>query len=401
VFCIPKNFIKHLQTHFQNNKNNNLMRTIILVLAATTILYSCGDKQQEGAPAQTAVSLPVMRIHNGTATTTSEYPATIEGAVDIEIRPQVGGNLEKLYVDEGAYVTKGQPLFKINELPYREQLNNALANLHGAEATLINAQLEVEKLTPLVANKVVSDYQLKSAQAFLTIAQANVGQAKAMVGTANINLGYTLIKAPVDGYIGRLPKKQGSLVSPSDVEPLTFLSDVREVHVYFSLGETDFIGFKSQYSDKSLEDGTVALPPVSLLLADNSTYAERGQIDMVAGQFDKNTGAITVRATFPNSKGLLRSGNTGRVSLGVAHENTLLIPQEATMEVQDKIFVFALDKDNKVSKKPINVIGKSGTDYLVGAGVKSGDRIVYKGFEYLQDGAVVAPEKMNADLVKN
>lgn len=169
-------------------------------------LISCTDKTE--APVAAAPSLPVFDIQSASANTDSEYPASIQGTVDVEIRPQVSGNLERVFVDEGAYVTKGQSLFKINEQPFREQLNNALASLHGAEAALINAQLEIDKLTPLVQNKVVSEYQLKTAKASHRIASANLDQAKAVVGSAKINLGYTTITAPVSGYIGRLPKNK-------------------------------------------------------------------------------------------------------------------------------------------------------------------------------------------------
>ena len=337
--------------------------------------------------------MPVYAIQSENATTDSEYPASIQGTVDVEIRPQVSGNLEKIFVDEGAFVSKGQPLFKINEQPYREQLNNALASLHGAEAALINAQLEIDKLTPLVQNKVVSEYQLKTAKASHRIASANLDQAKAMVGSAKINLGYTTITAPVSGYIGRLPKKQGSLVSPADIEPLTKLSDVHEVYAYFSLGETDFINFKAQYSGNTINDKIKTLPPVSLILADNNAYAQTGKIDMVDGQFDKNTGAITLRATFPNANGTLRSGNTGRVRLGIKHNDAILVPQSATIEMQDKVFVFTVNKENKVTKAPITIIGKSGTNYLIKDGVKSGDQIVLSGIDKLQEGQAIQPEK--------
>lgn len=354
-------------------------------------LIACSDKTE--APVAAAPSLPVFDIQNASASTDSEYPAAIQGTVDVEIRPQVSGNLDKVFVDEGAYVTKGQPLFKINEQPFREQLNNALANLHGAEAALINAQLEVDKLTPLVQNKVVSEYQLKTAKASHRIASANLDQAKAVVGSAKINLGYTTITAPVSGYIGRLPKKQGSLVSAADIEPLTKLSDVHEVYAYFSLGETDFINFKAQYSGNTINDKIKNLPPVTLILADNNAYAETGKIDMVDGQFDKNTGAITLRATFPNSKGLLRSGNTGKVRLEIQHGDAILVPQSATIEMQDKVFVFTVDKENKVTKSPITIIGKSGTNYLIKDGVKSGDQIVLSGIDKLQEGQAIQPEK--------
>lgn len=290
-------------------------------------------------------------VNEADAHTIKEYPAAIRGITDIEIRTQVGGTLERVYVDEGAYVTKGQLLFKINERPFREQLNITIANVNAAKAALINTQLEIDKLTPLVQNKVVSDFQLKSAQAAHQVALSNLEQAKAMVENAKIDLGYSNVHAPVSGYIGRLPKRQGSLLSPTDVEALTTVSNVSQVYVYFSLGEIDFIQFKNQNLGTTLSDKVKNLPPVTLELADKSAYQEVGKIDVVNGQFDPNTGSIMLRATFPNPQGILRSGNTGKIQLKIKHDHAILVPQEATVEVQDKVFVYALDGANKVTKK--------------------------------------------------
>ena len=365
---------------------------IILIAIIAISLFSCSPKPQT-AQAPPPPALPVAAVVTGNQTTYQEYPASIEGTVNVEVRPQVSGSLDKVFVDEGAFVNAGQPIFKINEQPYRAALNNALASLHAAEAALGNAQIEVDKLTPLVANKVVSDYQLKTAKATYQVAKANIESAKANVATAQINLGYTLIKAPVSGYIGRLLKKQGSLVSPQDVEALTQLSDVHDVHVYFSLGEKDFVGFKDQYEGATLKDKLKHLPAVSLLLADGSEYAKQGKIDVIDGQFDKTTGAITVRATFSNPQGLLRSGNTGKVRLSLQHNNALIVPQSATIDMQDKVFVYALADSNKVKKSPITIIGTSGENYLVKDGVKAGDQIVLSGIDKLQEGMVIAPQK--------
>jgi len=387
---IPEIFTRE---NVQPIKTKMKMKNVIITsFILALVLSSCADKNQAPSAPPPPV-LPVLAITSANTITDSEYPASIQGTVDVEIRPQVSGNLDRIFVDEGAYVNKGQTLFKINERPFREQLNNALASLHAAEAALINANLEVDKLTPLVQNKVVSDYQLKTAKASQKIAAANIEQAKAMVGSAKINLGYTNVTAPVSGYIGRLPKKQGSLVSASDVEALTTLSDVHEVYAYFSLGETDFINFKEQYAGSSLGDKIKKLPPVTLILADNSAYPKTGKIDMVDGQFDKTTGAITIRATFPNANGTLRSGNTGRIRLGLNHDDAILVPQSATVEMQDKVFVFTVGKDNKVTKMPITVVGKSGANYLIKDGVKSGDQIVLSGIDKLQDGQAIQPEK--------
>ncbi len=374
-----------------------LFSTLILF-----VIYGCSSKPaQVAAGSAPAPSLPVATLASGSDTTYREYPASIEGATNLEIRPQVAGAIEKIFVDEGALVSAGQPLFKINDQPYTAQLNNSLASMHAAEAALVNAQLEVDKITPLVENKVVSDYQLKTAKAAFQIARSNLEQMKAVVATARINMGYTLVKAPVNGYIGRLAKKQGSLVTPADVEAITTLSDVHNVRVYFSLSENDFIGFKQQYPGLTQQDRLKQIPAISLLLADHTAFGNPGRIDMIDGQFDKTTGAITLRATFPNPQGLLRSGNTGKVKLSLLHKNVLKVPESATLELQDKVFVFALQDSNKVKKQPITIIGKSGTNYLVSGGLKPGDQIVLSGLDHLQEGEVISPAKQAAVVARN
>ena len=387
------NAIHRLFMLLNSVKQFNQVKTLFIISSISIILVSCKSSPDQTAAAPPPPVLPVSLVNESTETTFIEYPAAIQGAVDIDVRPQVSGYLQSVLVNEGAYVTAGQTLFKINENPYREALNNAKASLHAAEAAILNAQLEVDKLTPLVQNKVVSEFQLKTAKTAYKIAQANAEQAKASVASAQINLGYTNVKATVSGYIGRIPKKQGSLVSPTDQVALTQLSDIHEVHVYFALAENDFNNFNANYPGNSPADRIKHLPEVELVLADNSIYPIKGKIDMIDGQFDKNTGAITLRASFPNASGSLRSGNTGKLRLGLKHDDAILIPQSATVEMQDKVFVFALNKGNKVSKMPITVVGKSGNNYLVKDGVKSGDQIVLSGLDRLQEGQVITPEK--------
>jgi membrane fusion protein (multidrug efflux system) len=384
-----------MQTPLNNVRKPNGIIVLyfhMLLIAVMVTLYSCSSTPAAVVTAPPP-SLPVANVVSGSQTTYQEYPASVEGTVNVEVRPQISGALDKVFIDEGAFVQAGQPIFKINDQPYRAALNNAVASLHAAQASEGNAQLEIDKLTPLVANKVVSEYQLKTAKAAFQVAKANIESAKANVSTAQINLGYTLIKAPVNGYIGRLNKKQGSLVSPQDLDALTQLSDVHDVHVYFSLGEKDFVSFKDQYTGATLADKLKHLPPVSLLLADGSLYAKTGKIDVIDGQFDKTTGAITVRATFSNPQGLLRSGNTGKVRLSLQHMDAIIVPESATIEMQDKVFVFALADSNKVKKVPITIIGKTGSNYLVKDGVKAGDQIVLSGIDHLQEGTVIHPEK--------
>lgn len=376
--------------------------SVIASIAVLLLLFICScasGTEQQHASAETP-SAQVIAIDTSTTLTYKDYSGVLEGKVNVEIRPQVDGYLDKVFVDEGAFVEEGQALFRISQLPYIEQLNQAQANFNAAEAAFLTAQLEVEKVTPLVQNKVVSEIQLKTVQAAQQVAKAHVAQAKAAVASAQINLDFTTIKAPVSGYIGRLPKKAGSLVGRADQQPLTLLSDVHEVYAYFAMGESDFIRFKAAYPGISLQEKISQLPPVSLILADGGLYSQQGKIDMIDGQFDKNTGAITLRASFVNPQGLLRSGNTGKVRLGQVHRSAIVVPQEATVEIQDKVFVYAVRDSNKVYKQPLTILGKSGTNYLVGEGLKAGDRIVFSNLAHLQEGGKIIPKVVTADNQK-
>jgi RND family efflux transporter, MFP subunit len=380
-----------------HSKTISYYSLVLLATSAMALAYSCSDStaspgmQQPPAPA-----LPVLQVDKLPATTWQEYSASLEGKMNVEIRPQVDGYLEKIFVEEGAYVRAGQPLFKINDRVYQEQLSNAKASLHAALANLSRAQVEVDRLTPLVKNNVVSEVQLKTAQAAYEAAQAAVSQAQANVSSAQINLGYTLITAPVSGYIGRIPYKVGSLVGRGENLPLTLVSDVSEIYAWFSLSEVDYLQFKNQYPGATLEEKVKQLPPVELVLADNTIYPEKGKIETVEGQFDKTMGSISFRAVFPNNTGILRSGNTGRVRIP-RQLNSLAVPTEATFELQDKVFVFTVADSNKVVSRPISIAGKSGTWYLVDKGIEPGDQIVYQGLDRLQDGMTIRPQLFSTD----
>ncbi|WP_052496376.1 efflux RND transporter periplasmic adaptor subunit [Pedobacter lusitanus] len=361
-----------------------------------TVLFGCHSANENTEAQAAPPTIPVITLTQSAATTTKDYTSTLEGKVNVEIRPQVDGYLDKVFIDEGAFVQAGQSLFKINDQPYQQQLNNALATMHAAEAALSNAQLEVDKVVPLVKSNVVSPIQLKTVQAAHNVAKANLEQAKAAVGSAKINLAFTNIKAPVSGFIGRIPRRLGSLVGKSDQQPLTTLSDVHEIYAYFSIGESDFINFKAQYPGKTLTEKIKQMPPVSLILPDYTTYPHKGHISMVDGQFDKNTGSIMLRATFPNADGLLRAGNTGKIRIDQLHESSLMVPQASTMELQNKVFVYKLADSNKINRVMIDIAGKSGTDYIIKDGLKAGDKIVFTGLDRLQEGMVINPGSASA-----
>lgn len=375
----------------------HLFQLSVFIISGAFVLHACTSSSGNVSMSQPLQSLPVVTVRNIPATTYQEFSASLEGSKDIEIRPQVDGYVEKIYVDEGAHVRKGQSLFLINDRIYREQLNNARASLSAAKANLVNAQINVSKLTPLVQNNVVSDVQLKTAQAAEDAAAANVAQATAMVRNAEINLSYALIKAPVDGYIGRIPFKTGSLVGLTTVEALTVLSEIKKVYAYFSLSENDFLQFKNQFPGNTIEEKLKQMPPVELVLADNSIYPQKGKVETVSGQFNNSMGAISFRASFQNTDGLLRSGNTGKIRIPRSLDSTLVIPQEATFELQDKVFVFVVGDSNKVAGTPIAVVGKSGSYYLVEKGIQPGQRIVFSGLDRLRDGTAILPQLISID----
>ncbi|HVY75217.1 MAG TPA: efflux RND transporter periplasmic adaptor subunit [Puia sp.] len=376
----------------------NLLLVFVSLLFIAGELSSCQSSAAGNAGyAPQVESLPVISLSNQPFSSYREYSATLEGARDIEIRPQVSGYLDQIFVDEGAQVRKGQPLFRINEQPYLEALNNAKAALAASKANQANAEINVNKLAPLVEHNVVSPVQLKSAQAVYDAAAASVAQAQAQVANAEINIGYCLIKAPGDGFIGRIPFKTGSLVSMSTATPLTVLSEIKDVRAYFSLSETDYLQFRNQYPGKTISEKLKQLPPVELVLADNSVYPEKGKVEIVSGQFSNGAGSIPFRASFPNIDGSLRSGNTGRIRIPTRVVSGVVIPQESTFELQDKVFVFMLGDSNKVHSVPVNIEARSGNYYLVGQGVKAGDRIVYSGIDRLRDDAVIQPTPMSFD----
>ncbi len=364
-------------------------------LVSTILLLSLsgceGQNARQAANQQQPPSLPVMNVMRSSVSVNQEYAALIEGVTTVEIRPQVEGVLKEIAVDEGAYVNKGDLLFTIDDRIYRQELQTAVAAKKSAEAALAIAALDVEKLKPLVRNNVVSEVQLQEARAHLRAAKAALDQAAAKEQIARINLEYSSITAPVNGYIGAIAFRTGSLVSRNQSDKLTTLSDVHQVRAYFSMSEVDFVRFRQRYPGGSIEEPLSAVPPVRLLLADGTTFGNEGRLDAINGQFDRTTASVTLRATFPNPDGLLRSGNTGKVVIGYTYDDIILVPQSATSDLQDRIFVSKVNEGNVVARTPVTVIGRSGNDYIVSGGLEDGDMIILSGFSRLPDGTVISP----------
>lgn len=360
----------------------------LFVLTAAVFLHSCNSANSQEATSQvTALPTDFIQLQSGNADISSGYPGSIEGRDNVDIKAQVTGYLEAVYVKEGQYVQKGQTLFRINPSVYNEQVNNSNAVLKTALANQATAKLEVEKLKPLVEGEVVSEMQLKTAQASYQAATAQVDQAKSALGSSRINAGFTYIKAPVAGYIGRIPNRTGNLISPSDPSPLTTLSDINTVNVYFSMNEADFLRYTK--AKIASEDHT---GNVDLILPDGSTYAYKGQLENASGNFDRTTGSMQMKAIFQNPDKLLRAGGTAKVMIHQSIDDVIKLPKTAVKDIQDRFFVYKLSSKNKVVMSPIEISGGTINDYFVSSGVKAGDKIAINRIDALTEGALVLPK---------
>jgi membrane fusion protein, multidrug efflux system len=358
---------------------------LVLAMFLSLGFFGCAEEEVEDE----GIPLPVLTLTEEPAAISYKYLGSIEGVENVQIRPQVEGILEQIYVDEGQYVNKGDVLFKINNQPYVEDLKNALANVDLEKAKLRKAKTEIERLRPLIENEVISEVRMETTVADYEVAQSSLAKAEAEAANMRINMGFTTIKAPVDGLMGRIPKSIGNVVKKSDSEPLTVLSNVSEIYVYFSMSESDYLYFERMKKDSSSRKMN---PDVKLVLADGSVYDKVGTIDANSGQINRSTGSITLRAHFENPDTLLRTGNTGKILMEQIYPNAILVPQSATTSIQDKRFIFVLNEDNTVRRQEIKIEGRTGNDFIVSGDVlKANDRIVTAGLDKLSEGVLVKP----------
>lgn len=320
----------------------------------------------------------------------TQYPATIKGLQDIEIRPQVSGFIVKLCVDEGATVRKGQALFEIDPTQYKAAYDQAKAGVESAEANLKTvAEAEVNKKM-LHKQGIISDFEYQTAVNNLLTAKASAAQAKAAYAAAKQNLGFCTVTSPSDGVIGTFPYRVGALVSPSVAEPLTTVSQIGDMYVYFSMTEKQLLELTR--AGGTLKEQLEKMPAVQLQLADGTLYADSGRVDAVSGVINQTTGSVSMRAIFPNKKNILRSGGMANVVFPYVMENVILIPQTATQEIQDKKFVYVLQADSTLKHTEVKISNlNDGKNYIVTGGLNAGDKIVVEGVQNLQDGQKIVP----------
>ena len=356
------------------------MKKIVMLAAIAATLVSCGGGG--GRPTFGDNEFPVATVGTSSADMQTTYPASIKGMQDVEIRPKNQGFLTNINVREGQTVSAGQVLFVIDNETFQAQVRQAQAAVNAAQQQVNTAKLTFENAQQLHKNKVIGDYELQTSENNYESAQAQLAQAQAALANARDALSFCYIKSPASGVVGTLPFKKGALVSGSNV--LTTVSNISSMDVYFSVTEKEAMVI----SQKGIAD----LPSVKLQLADGSIYNHEGTVTRMSGVIDAATGSVQLIATFPNPEKTLKSGATGNIIIPRQNSSVIIIPQACVSEVQNKKFVYLLDKDNKVKYTEIQVDPQNdGNNYIVTGGLKAGDKYVTNGITKLSDGMEIVP----------
>ena len=360
-----------------------------MIAALGTVLASCGGKSG-GKPNFADNEYAVRTVATQGTELQTTYPATIKGVQDVQIRPKVSGFLTKVCVHEGQSVGAGQLLFVIDNETYQAQVRQAKAAVNTAKSQLATSKLTYENSKQLFVNKVIGHYELETSENSYLTAQAALAQAEASLASAEEMLSYCYVKSPAAGVVGSLPFKVGALVSSSSAEPLTTVSDINTMEVYFSVTEKDMLTMTK--GEGGVNAAINAYPEVQLRLADGTLYDHPGKVVKASGVIDAATGSISMIARFDNPRKQLRSGGSGQIVVPTTSTGAIIIPQEATSEVQNKKFVYLVGKDNKVQYHEITVNPQDdGKNYIVTSGLQPGDRYVSKGITSLSDGKEIKP----------
>lgn len=399
-----------------------------IILLSFSVLSVLSCKKKDEKPPQGPKAVSTVAVENRNVTGYSTFPASIEGRVNNDVRAKMSGYITQVLVDEGQYVTKGQPLFRLETNSLSQSANAAKAgvgsarsnvaaseaNVQAAQSAVKAAQVEVNKLKPLVEKNIISSVQLQTAQANLAKAQAQVAQAIAGKAQANAgvaeaqanfqgaqaNVDYSVIRAPISGVIGKINFRNGSLVGPGDPMPISTVSDTTELYVYFSMNEKEYLDFLKNAEGATVPEKLKNMPAVELLLANNEVYEEKGYVKAVTGQIDPNTGSIQFRVSFPNPKKLLSNGNSGTIRVPVQYDNALVIPESATIEQQGLVYIYKVKQDTAISAV-IKVTDRVNNMVVIKEGAAKGEIVVAEGVGTLKSGTAVKPQPKKFDDLIN
>ena len=402
------------------------MKYKIFILGLAVLCLSACKKEEKPPQGPKAVTTVVAETRNVVGYST--FPTTIQGRNNNDVRAKIQGYITQVLVDEGQYVTKGQPLFRIetNTLnenasaaragigAARSNVTAAEANVKAAQAAVNAAQVEVEKLQPLVTKNIISPVQLQTAQANLARSQAQLSQAiaarqQASAGVSQAqanfqgiqeNINYSVIRAPISGVVGKINMRTGSLVGPGDPSPITTVSDTSMLYAYFSMNEKEYLDFLLNSRGAAMSEKLKNMPMVELLLANGDVYSEKGRIEAVTGQIDPATGSIQFRVSFPNPQKLLSNGNSGTVRIPISYDNALVLPESATYEQQGLVYIYKVEKDT-AKRSVINIEDRVNNMVVIKDGVSKGETVVAEGVGTLKTGTHVKPQPKKLEDIIN
>jgi membrane fusion protein, multidrug efflux system len=357
---------------------------LILIILGLSI-SSCNSNKSKEKEIVILENIPVLELTSKTIEFPKTYVCEIQAVQFVEIRAKVEGYVDRIYVDEGQFVKKGQNLFQLSSLEFTEMVNSANAKLAQAQAEAQAATVEMQRLRILVEKDIISPSELELAKSKKAVAESGIAEAEAMLKNAKTGLSYTTIKAPFDGIIDRFPKKSGALVTAGDL--LTNITDIAEVFAYFRVTENEYL----KYMRAKIEGESLASnPEVTLILSDGEIYEHTGKLETLEADFERGTGSIAFRVRFPNPDQLIKHGASGKIQLSDQLENVFLVPQKSTFEIQDYSYVYILDKENQVKVRSFKPIQRYGV-YYIAEGFEEGDRIIYEGIQQVKDGVFVSP----------
>ena len=366
----------------------NIMGTksigFLAVVIVGLLVVACGKEKKKP---HDEVAYKTMVVGKKDMTLERQYSGRMTGRQIVEVRPQVSGTITRICINEGEAVKKGQTLFVIDQVPFQAALDVAVAARKSAEAHLATARMNYNNERLLQEGHVVGEVSVETTHNALLEAEAALSQAKAQEANARNNLSYTVVKSPVSGVASMIPWHVGSLVSSSISEPLVAVADDSDMYVYFSISESQTLNLIAQYG--GIEAFISKAPAVGLRMNNGKTYEQQGRISAVSGTVDASTGAVTLRATFPNAQGLLHNGGSATVIVPTSHEQCVVIPQEATYELQNRTFVYRV-VDGKTKATAVTLFPQNnGKEYIVEDGLSVGDTIIAEGAGLLKDGVEI------------
>ncbi|HSJ66672.1 MAG TPA: efflux RND transporter periplasmic adaptor subunit [Anditalea sp.] len=373
----------------------SFVKTHFLLIGSMSIIAlstACNPGHSKNDEKNKLLSIPVLELNTQSIEVPQTYICEVQAVQFVEVRAKVEGFVDRIYVDEGEFVTKGKPLFQLTSMEFNEMVNGANARLMQAKAEAKAATLEVERLKILVDKNIITSSELELAKSKRAVAESAISEAESSLKNAQTGLSYTTIRAPFDGIVDRIPFKTGSLVTAGDL--LTNITDISEVFAYYRINENEYLTYMRKKIELKGEEGIAE--DIRLILSDGEIYQHTGTLETMEADFERGTGSIAFRVRFPNPNGLLKHGASGKIQMSTQLDDIYLIPQKSTFEIQDFNYVYVVDKENTVKVRSFKPIRRHDVFYAA-EGFQPGDKIIYEGIQQVKDGIKIQPKLVDSD----